>query len=119
MTYFPDLGEYDYIARHVRSGTKTVGWLERGHDFPRVLPQEDLLSRLWEFCKTSVALTRGVHVCAFCENPWGIEVEKDGLCLLLGTGEIRVFSKQGQVYAAPTLIYHYVAAHDYQPPSEF
>ena len=37
----------------------------------------------------------------------------------LGSAEIRVKGKDGKVYAAPTLIYHYVAAHDYDPPKEF
>jgi hypothetical protein len=25
----------------------------------------------------------------------------------------------GKVYAAPTLVHHYVVAHDYRPPDEF
>jgi hypothetical protein len=33
--------------------------------------------------------------------------------------EIRVFSHGAQVYAAPTLIYHYAAVHQYKPPHEF
>jgi hypothetical protein len=30
-----------------------------------------------------------------------------------------VFSQNGQIYASPTLIYHYVAVHHYQPPADF
>ena len=38
---------------------------------------------------------------------------------MLGSAEIRVVSDEGQLYAAPNLIYHYVASHNYAPPSEF
>ena len=37
----------------------------------------------------------------------------------IGTAEIRVFGPHGAIYAAPTLIYHYVAEHHYKPPAEF
>ena len=37
----------------------------------------------------------------------------------MGTSETRVFSSDGIVYAAPTLIYHYISAHNYCPPEEF
>lgn len=36
----------------------------------------------------------------------------------LGQAEIRVAGGD-LIYAAPTLIYHYVEAHDYRPPVEF
>ena len=38
---------------------------------------------------------------------------------MLGGSEIRVFSPRGQIYAAPTLIYHYINTHHYDPPDEF
>ncbi len=58
-------------------------------------------------------------MCPFCQNHNGIECEKNGETLLLGTAEIRVFSEQGEIFAAPTLIYHYVAVHHYLPPEAF
>ena len=30
-----------------------------------------------------------------------------------------MFSRDGRIYAAPTLIYHYVAVRHYKPPDEF
>ena len=48
-----------------------------------------------------------------------MRVFKYGRETFLGSAEIRVQGKEGKVYAAPTLIYHYVAAHDYDPPQEF
>jgi len=39
--------------------------------------------------------------------------------LEVGFAEIRVFGRNGKIYAAPNLIYHYVTAHSYRPPDEF
>jgi hypothetical protein len=39
--------------------------------------------------------------------------------VLLGNAEIMVPGLRGVYYMAPTLIYHYVQAHQYQPPDEF
>lgn len=44
---------------------------------------------------------------------------RHGRSIGVGNGEIRVAGAGGQVYAAPTLIYHYVADHHYKPPAEF
>jgi hypothetical protein len=37
----------------------------------------------------------------------------------LGNGEIRVPGANGLVYAAPTLICHYIDEHEYGPPEDF
>lgn len=39
--------------------------------------------------------------------------------ITLGNGEIRVAGKGSVVYAAPTLICHYIGGHAYQPPAQF
>jgi hypothetical protein len=43
----------------------------------------------------------------------------DSLRLYPGSAEIRVFGKRGKIYAAPTLLFHYVTVHHYKPPDEF
>jgi hypothetical protein len=43
----------------------------------------------------------------------------DGQTLALGDAEIRVGGENGIVYAAPTLICHYIHEHGYRPPDEF
>lgn len=118
MAYFPDLSEYEYGEPFVREGTKNVGWLAKGHEFGTAVPSAELLEKLWNYCKVSVAEYRGVHECEFC-NLEAESAERNGERLLLGTSELRVFSGSGAVYAAPTLVYHYVAAHQYAPPDEF
>jgi len=118
MAYLSDLSDYNYFQEFWRPSTKAVGWLARDHDFPQAAPSEDLLNRLWQFCSISVAQTRGGHYCDWCP-PKPCIATRMGQSVLLGTSEIRVFSKSGAIYAAPTLIYHYVDVHSYRQPDEF
>jgi hypothetical protein len=80
---------------------------------------------------------RGYHICEFCPTSlWAARdlasalegfrdsdrlrlAGRNGEELLLGSAEIRVFGKDGLIYAAPNLIYHYVAVHHYKAPDEF
>jgi hypothetical protein len=119
MTYYRDLTDYEYHSEFVRPDTKNVGWLAVGHEFDMAEPTEELLNALWNFCKVSVAQSRGVHECEFCSGQDSPFAERNGERLLLGTAEIRVFSRRGGLYAAPTLVYHYVKEHGYKPPDEF
>ena len=122
MTYFPDGSDYEYFEHSMVEGTRNVGWLEKGHDFKRRVPDEELLERLWRLCWISVAQTRGFHLCDFCPDAsssrWDT-AERDDRRLSLGTCEIRVFGSNGEIFAAPSLIYHYVEAHHYCPPDDF
>lgn len=121
MSYYEDLSEYSYNRRLLRAGTKTIGWLRLGHEFNVETPTDALLNKLWTYCKISVSQTRGLHSCDLClSNSFRYPaVERDGEQLLLGSSEIRVFGEGGVIYAAPTLIYHYVDIHHYDPPVEF
>jgi len=46
-------------------------------------------------------------------------LEWRGHSVSMGNGEIRVPAADGSLFAAPTLIGHYVAVHGYLPPAEF
>jgi hypothetical protein len=120
MAYFDDLSDYVYYnSAFSRPGTKAVGWLGLGHEFPARPPEDSLLDLLWLYCSISVAQMRGWHDCEFCSRGGAPYAERNGQELLLGTSELRAFSRDGSIYAAPTLIYHYMAVHHYQPPDEF
>jgi hypothetical protein len=119
MAYFKDLSSYCYSPRYVLPGLKNVGWLEQGHDYDRASPSDDVLSLLWEFCKFPVAQYRGLHVCDLCQSCAPTMASRSGMQLVLGGGEIRVFSDADTIYAAPNMIYHYVEVHGYKPPDEF
>jgi hypothetical protein len=118
MTYFKDLTIYEYTEVLVRPGNN-IGWLGRGRPFPAATPSEEVLDLLWLFCSISVQRARGGHICELCLGGNLHYAERNGERLDLGTAEIRVFSGQGHIYAAPNLIYHYVAVHHYKPPDEF
>lgn len=144
MAYFSDLTFYSYCQDNPPE-TKNVGWLRRDHVFETAPPLEETLDLLWNFCKVRVMETRGIHQCDLCSPPSTVSAIRSGVALLLGSAEIRVFSKGGffplrqrlrdeestgllllrksavpfSVYAAPNLIYHYVQAHRYKPPDEF
>ena len=119
MPVYGELTEYSYHrSKAFRPGTQNVGWLGVGHEFERAKPPEDILQIVWEHCKISVAYMRGIHRCEFCDDV-SYYAERNGEHLLLGAAEIRVFSPSGEIFAAPTLIYHYMKAHHYLPPDEF
>jgi hypothetical protein len=138
MTYIPDLSEYNYArSDFYRPVAKAVGWLSREHKFETALPTDELLDLIWQYCKFAVARMRGFHICEFCPTSlWAAHdpvsvlegqrgpdrlrcATRDGEDLVLGSAEIRVFGKDGLIYAAPNLIYHYVSVHRYKPPDEF
>jgi hypothetical protein len=118
--YYPDFTPYCYIERTADPNVLNIGWLEAPHPFPTKKASEELLDALFEKCLIIVNGTRGWHLCHFCDVPaHGVEVSRGGKRTFLGHAEIRVEAKDGKVYAAPDLIYHYVSEHDYDPPKEF
>jgi len=119
MTVFDDLTEYTYLPSFARPGTKNIGWLGEERDFKLENHPDNVLELVWDACGISIAQTRGFHLCPFCQKFSANRAQRGSQSLLLGTSEIRVFSKAGDIYAAPTLIYHYMAVHHYRPPKEF
>jgi hypothetical protein len=118
--YYSDFTPYCYIEWRADPNILNIGWLEAPHPFPTKKASEELLDALFEKCLTPVNPTRGWHQCQFCDVPtWGVEVSRHGETISLGDAEIRVKAKDGRVYAAPGLIYHYVSEHDYDPPKKF
>lgn len=124
MAFFEDLSPYEY-ARGTFSvpGTLNVGWLSGERSFPTAKPRPETLEALWRYCHVSVAQTRGLHRCDVCSDA-ETRVQANvgrhgGERLLLGSSELRVFGSGGVIYAAPTMIFHYVVVHDYAPPDAF
>jgi len=97
-----------------------VGWLEPGHDYPRGATDDAFVSRLFTACaRHATARTRGWHVCGFCDEGPGVAVRRDAESVVLGDAELRVLDHDPRLFVAPTLILHYVLAHEYRPPSQF
>ena len=102
--YFEDLTSHQYVR--AEPTVKNVGWLAIDQPFAEGETSESFRRSLAVLCERPLNLTRGWQACGFCGNA-------------KGNGEIRVQGADGQVYAAPQMIHHYVTVHGYQPPEEF
>ena len=124
--YFEDLSVYTYSSffrptanssnRNVRA--LNVGWLDEQYPFPQGEVAAEFITRLFSWCERPTNLYRGHHTCQFCRRQAAVRSACD-IVLPNGNGEIHVFASNDVVFVAPTLIGHYVAAHQYLPPPEF
>ena len=121
MAYYPDLSQYSYHSQDIDSSTLNVGWLNKAHDFRTGEVSALFVTQLRKFCCTPVLQMRGFHACELCTTSSLNEqqITCDNEKRWLGSAEIRVFSREGVVYAVPDLIYHYVVKHAYHPPEQF
>lgn len=116
--YFKDLTKYEYTTKE---DSLNIGWLEKGHLFDEGDVPKEFVEKLWKYLRYPVCVCRGFHVCDFCENQkTEVPIVKfKGKRREVGYYEIRVWGKAGSVYAAPSLIFHYIVQHGYKPPQEF
>jgi hypothetical protein len=119
MTYFKELSIFSYGVQKQWPMQNNVFWLGPGHSFASSTPDQDVLDLLWKFCSVFVNPTRGLHGCHLCPSQRLARFSRNGEERTLGSAEIRAFSNRGAIFAAPNLIYHYVAEHGYKPPEEF
>jgi len=120
MTYFEDLTRYTYQSSSTDAALN-VGWLAASQPFPTgQVPAEAVHNILRIVLHDPVNRTRGWHQCDLCADPpYPIRMDVDGTTVTLGDAEIRVRGRDGAVYAAPSLIAHYIVEHDYCPPRAF
>ena len=109
MAYFEDLSQYKYRRDLGRMNAFNIGWLSEDRAFPKAPPDRTLLDSLAQIDEFSVRHMRGVHECELCES----------LLRPTGNGEFWVEHEDGRVFVAPTLIGHYIDAHQYCPPPAF
>ena len=107
MTYLEDLTTFRF-GLGSEDGVLSVGWLDRRHPFRAGETSEEFRNKLGQLCRRPTKRYFGFHDCELC----------NGAVRPAGNGEIRV-SDGNVMYAAPTLIYHYVVAHAYLPPEAF
>jgi hypothetical protein len=119
MTYFPDLSPYTYRPNpETGENAVNVGWLDAGHEYPKGDVHDAVQQKILVLCRTPVNRTRGFHPCPICNKvQWPLTV--NGEDLYLGSAEIWVRGRNGQWYAAPDIICHYIRDHRYRPPEEF
>jgi hypothetical protein len=122
MAYYADLTPYEYEPDE--PGIINVGWLSVEQSFQRGPVPYIFAVELERLAKNPVTLCRGFHYCEFCKPPEGLRAFGQNYLDVWaiprrGNGEVRVTAASGIVYAAPSLIWHYVVEHQYQPPQEF
>lgn len=127
MTHFEDLTPYRFLAAGEEA--LNVGWLGRGHPFQTGQADGAAIASVLRLVRDNpVNRTRGWHRCDLCERPADWPASQlpppgpdgvDGSPVYLGDCEIRVRTRTGVVYAAPSLLAHYMAVHGYLPPPDF
>jgi hypothetical protein len=118
MTYSADLTRYKFRQTSEAESALNVGWLSRWRSFHTGPVDQSALEKLLRLCQEPVNRTRGWHRCLFC-GAYPAVMSIDGESITLGDAEIRVPGRDGKLYAAPTLICHYIDKHRYCPPQEF
>jgi hypothetical protein len=122
MAYFEDISPYTYSLGE--SHILNVAWLASGYPFNRGPVSEKFATRLQRLAKNPCRMTRGYHYCDLCIPPQDIiEIAPDYLHVWsmnrCGNGEIRIRAENSMTFSAPSLIWHYIMEHQYQPPSDF
>ena len=117
--YFKDLSKYKYVGK--ADNSLNIGWLSRCHKFKTGEVPEEFVNKLWKYLRYPVQVCRGFHVCELCKEPYNgpLIVKNKGTLRKTGYYEMRIWGKDGKIYAVPSLIYHYVTCHNYKPPQEF
>jgi hypothetical protein len=121
MAAFQDLSPIDYFPVNDPSALRAVGWLARGQEFCRGEVGQNFFTKL---CQLLVApweplATPGFHECDLCQFSGGPQLLRCGdVVVTMGSSNLFV-PGDGCIYVAPSLIAHYVDAHQYSPPEEF
>lgn len=118
--FFKDLDACTYFGRWSES-LSAIGWLQIGHDFRKGPVSEEFFAALvrllinpWQ----PVAMG-GRGSCGFCRFSMGpAHLSYGGSTVALGTTNLFVPGAEG-IFVAPSLIAHYIDAHEYCPPDVF
>lgn len=118
--YISDLSTYCYIYGRPIPGVLAVGWLDKSHPFTVGPAPKRFVTRLRDIIAGEhVNQTRGFHQCNLCGRD-RIKFHTWNKTKLLGSAEIWVPDADGSnIFAAPTMIQHYIIDHNYLPPAQF
>lgn len=119
MAHFEDLSPCHYFGP--REGLLSVGWLDRDHPFPKGRVTREFFEALAQLAANAwEPLTlAGRHPCELCAFTGGpAEVNVGALRVTVGSANLFIPAERS-AYVAPSLILHYIDAHEYAPPAEF
>tara|TARA_B100000809_G_C15096006_1_gene515020 strand:- start:143 stop:595 length:453 start_codon:yes stop_codon:yes gene_type:complete len=124
--FYSDLSNYDYFFSDNSGKFKNVSWLEKNKAFTKGNVSFEFTEKLKGlFFETNSYLTeanlmRGPsHCCNLCGKN-EIALSLNGETKTLGLCEIWTPSEDGElIMISPSMIIHYIEAHDYLPPEVF
>ena len=123
MSFYPDLSICEEFDVSEPEKLIAVGWLDREHDYHRASVSPEVVSALFELLRDpwQPAVFMGKHDCSFCVHSGGpatFQRREQNDNIELGVNNLFVPGLRC-VYICPSLIIHYIDAHQYCPPGEF
>ena len=119
MTYFPDLSLCPYFDKVQTDKLIAVGWLDEAHPYTQGKVNEAFLDKLVDLLVKPWApmYFLGYAECPFCAlDSYGVRYKDKKIVV----GALNLFVPgEGFLYAAPSMIAHYILEHGYAPPEEF
>lgn len=119
MAYFPDLSPCTYFGSERAEKLVAIGWLDEEHPYLRGQVNEPFLDKLFDLLGRPWApmYFLGYADCPFCTlDSYGITYKDKKIVV----GALNLFVPgDGFLYAAPSMIAHYILTHNYAPPAEF
>lgn len=118
--YFADLTPYTYTKERLAGDGPSLvnfGWLDVGHDYPRGRSGPNIIEYFLRLAAGYANRMRGYHRCPFCGDEKQETMVLGGGLIYLGNAEIHV-TVGDTTYIAPSLLPHYMEAHEYMPPQE-
>jgi hypothetical protein len=121
MAHYADLTPCDYFTPHHEGKLLAVGWLARRRTYSRGEVSTDVVARIHQLLVNpwDPGGFLGWHDCDFCRVSTGPQqVTLNNVSVHLGINNLFVPSAD-RLLVAPSLIIHYIDAHEYSPPPEF
>lgn len=126
--YYKDNTEYNYClpVGYSLSGVRNIGWLDKDVSFCKGISDTLFVDKLAEIilfkenvrCYVVNAI-RGYYRCNLCNKDMVTFIKNDEK-IYLGMSEILIPSvKNKEYFIFPSLILHYIVAHNYKPPGNF
>lgn len=121
--YFEDLSHYRYYTPKPFCDVWNIGWLDRDHEYSlgsvdntTIGIIRDLVFGEYPRVRPHVNVIRGNHPCNLCELAELIPAREAEL--VAGSSELWIPCRNG-IFAAPSMLLHYLSYHNYKPPAAF
>ncbi len=119
MAYYPDLSSWSYFGTDEAAQLVAIGWLDGEHSLLQGQPDTLFVDKLIDLLVKPWA---PMHLLGFAECPF-CTLDSHGIMYKdkkIVVGALNLFVPgDGFLYAAPSMIAHYILSHSYAPPAEF